>query len=130
MSDEQHTAEIVEALQSSGLAEVYTDEDGREVMRLTGEGAAMARELGILEHGPRVDVPATTPEDQPKSIPPLEIPGAFGTAVGAAMLGFEQALRSEPPPEIQAAEHIPEPSLGGSDEGLVIEFPDDLERER
>ena len=130
MSQEEQNAEIVDALRNAGLAEVYTDEDGHEVMRLTAQGASMARELGILEHGPQADTPAPMNDDEPESIAPLEFPGAFGTAVGAAMLGFEQALRSEPPPEIQAAEHVPERSLGGSDEGLVIEFPDDLERDR
>lgn len=130
MSEEEQNAVIVDALRDAGLAEVYTDEGGHEVMRLTDEGAAMARELGILDHSPPADAPAAATDDEPASIPPLEFPGAFGTAVGAAMLGFEQALRSEPPPEIQAAEHVPERSLGGSDEGLVIEFPDDLERDR
>ena len=130
MSEEEQNAAIVDALRDAGLAEVYTDEDGREVMRLTDDGVSMARELGILEHSPPADAPAPTTEDEPKSIPPLEFPGSFGTAVGSAMLGFEQALRSEPPPEIQAAEHVPERSLGGSAEGLVIEFPADLERDR
>jgi hypothetical protein len=130
VSEEEQNAVIVDALRDAGLAEVYTDEDGHEVMRLTDEGASMARELGILDHSPAAHAPAPATDDEPESIPPLEFPGAFGTAVGAAMLGFEQALRSEPPPEIQAAEHVPERSLGGSDEGLVIEFPDDLERDR
>lgn len=128
MSEEERNAAIVDALRDAGLAEVYTDEDGREIMRLTDEGASMARELGILEHSPQADAPAPTTEDEPKSISPLEFPGNFGTAVGAAMLGFEQALRSEPPPEIQAAEHVPERGLGGSNEGLVIEFPEDAPR--
>jgi hypothetical protein len=46
------------------------------------------------------------------------------------MLGFEQALRSEPPPEIQAAEHVPERDIGGDDGGFTIAFPDDLEHDR
>jgi hypothetical protein len=48
---------------------------------------------------------------------------ADGTAVGAAMLGFEQALRSEPPPEILASEHVPERGLSGAGDAMVIEFP-------
>ncbi len=130
MNEEQGTAEIIDALEAAGLAETYTDAHGREVMRLTEEGRAMAQELGILEHGSGRDGPATADRpEEPESIAPLEFPGSFGTAVGAAMLGFEQALRSEPPPEILAGEHVPERGLGGQDADLVIEFPDDLERE-
>lgn len=128
MTDEEQTADILDALETAGLAEVYLDPDGNEVMRLTDEGAAMARELGILEHGSSSDAPESTPaEEAPDELTPLEIPGSFGTAVGAAMLGFEQALRSEPPPEIMAGEHVPERGLSGDGE-LVIEFPEDLER--
>lgn len=43
------------------------------------------------------------------------------------MLGFEQALRREPPAEIVAAEHVPERSLGGSDDGLFIDIPEPLD---
>lgn len=122
--------EIVDALENAGLAEVYTDEDGNEVMRLTADGAAMARELGIFEHGPDDGASiGSTSRAAPDELAPLEFPGSFGTAVGAAMLGFEQALRSEPPPEIQAGEHVPERGLSG-DSDLVIEFPEDLERRR
>ncbi len=46
------------------------------------------------------------------------------------MLGFEQALRSEPPPEILAGEHIPERGTSGEDDGVVIEFPEDIPRRR
>jgi hypothetical protein len=48
----------------------------------------------------------------------------FGTAVGAAMLGFEQALRSQPPPEVMAAEHRPIRGLSGQD-GEIIVFPEE-----
>ena len=51
---------------------------------------------------------------------------SFGTAVGAAMLGFEQALRNEPPAEILAAEHAPERDYSGDGRGFVIEFPGDV----
>ena len=44
------------------------------------------------------------------------------------MLGFEQALRSEPPPEILASEHVPERGLSGADDAMVIEFPHEDER--
>lgn len=127
MNDAEQNAEIIEALEAAGLAEIYTDEDGQEVMRLTEEGQAMARELGILEHGSTLERPPAPPTEEPASIAPLEFPGSFGTAVGAAMLGFEQALRSEPPPEIQAGEHVPERGIGGQDSGLILEFPDDVE---
>jgi hypothetical protein len=129
VSDDE-LGEILDALENAGLAEVYTDANGDEVMRLTDEGSAMARELGILEHGPGTEDPEPAPTvDEPDELAPLEIPGTFGTAVGAAMLGFEQALRSEPPPEIMAGEHVPERGLSG-DADLIIEFPDDLERRR
>jgi len=48
----------------------------------------------------------------------------FGTAVGAAMLGLEQALRSEPPAEVIAAEHAPERGRTGNDAGLIIDIPE------
>jgi hypothetical protein len=73
----------------------------------------------------RVD-DATEPATEPLKV-------TFGTAVGAAMLGLEQALRNEPPPEVMAAEHLPERGRSGdagadeADGGLVIEFPEDLE---
>ena len=130
MSEAEQNAEILDALEKAGLAETYVDEDGRQVMRLTDEGAAMAAEHGILEHGPDVDTAEGAPtRTEPESLQPLEIPGTFGTAVGAAMLGFEQALRREPPPEVLAAEHMPERDLSTDDgEEVVIEFPDPIER--
>jgi len=124
---EDELSEIVDALENAGFAEVYADKDGREVMRLTDEGAAMAKELGILDHGSGEDAPGAIPaEKEPDELAPLEFPGSFGAAAGAAMLGFEQALRSEPPPQIQAGEHVPERGLSG-DTDLVIEFPEDLQ---
>ena len=48
----------------------------------------------------------------------------FGTAIGAAMMGFEQALRREPPAEVMAAEHMPERGSIGLDGDLVIDFPE------
>lgn len=126
MTEAEQNAEILDALEAAGLAELYTDEQGREVMRLTDDGATLARELGILEHGSGADEPEAAPTVEPPSLKPPEFPGTFGTAAGAAMLGFEQALRSEPPPQIQAAEHIPERGFSGEDDGVVIEFPKDL----
>ena len=65
---------------------------------------------------------AEQPED---TLEPLTLrKGGFGTALGAAMLGFEQALRNEPPAEILAAEHMPERGGSADDGGLVIEIPD------
>jgi RimJ/RimL family protein N-acetyltransferase len=63
--------------------------------------------------------------DHGSSGDPLTMAGSFGTAVGAAMLGFEQALRSGPPAQILAGEHMPERGGFGQDDGLVIEFPED-----
>jgi hypothetical protein len=59
-----------------------------------------------------------------RSRPPLTGTPQFGTAMGAAMLGFEQALRSQPPPEVMAAEHRPIRGLSGQ-EGEVIVFPEE-----
>ena len=53
---------------------------------------------------------------------------SWGTAAGAAMLGFEQALRSEPPPETVAGAHVPERGLAGEDEGTMLTFPDEVAR--
>ena len=58
-----------------------------------------------------------------RSSEPLSLKDTFGTAVGAAMLGFEQALRDGPPPQIKAAEQTPdERRVVGADD-LTIEFP-------
>jgi hypothetical protein len=77
--------------------------------------------------GPRADAslePASQvgADDQPSR--PLR--STFGTAVGAAMMGFEQAMRSEPPAEVMAAEHAPELGQSGEDSGIVIVIPDPL----
>ena len=42
------------------------------------------------------------------------------------MMGFEQAMRSEPPAEVMAAEHAPELGQSGEDSGIVIVIPDPL----
>ncbi len=44
-------------------------------------------------------------DDTPPKPEALVVP--FGAAIGAAMMGFEQALRREPPAEVMAAEHMP-----------------------
>ena len=76
-------------------------------------------------HDPDSDDEAVSEEP----IEALSMKNSFGTAVGAAMLGFEQALRREPPPEVLAAEHMPERDLSGDDgDEVVIEFPDPIER--
>jgi hypothetical protein len=59
----------------------------------------------------------------------MSLKDSFGTAVGAAMLGFEQALRGGPPPETVAAEDVPE--RGIADDGhSLIEFAESIERSR
>ena len=122
VSEPEQNAEILEALANAGLTETYVDEDGHEVMRLTEDGAAMAQELGILEHGSSGNAPEPTPaKDAPDELTPLEIPGAFGTAVGAALRGKDLDRRSEPPPEIMGGEHVHERGLTG-DTDIVIGF--------
>jgi len=71
------------------------------------------------------------PVELDEPVDQMSMKDSFGTAVGAAMLGFEQALRKGPPPEILAAEHIPERDLVSDDDGqFVIELPEPLERRR
>ncbi len=54
---------------------------------------------------------------------------SFGTAMGSAMMGFEQALRNEPPAETLAAEHMPERDhVSGGDGSFRIDFPKPIER--
>ena len=61
------------------------------------------------------------PDDEPAKPESLKV--LSGTAIGAAMLGFEQALRREPPAEVLAAEHVPQRGSIGLDGDLVIDFP-------
>lgn len=64
------------------------------------------------------------PDDEPSRPEALVVP--LGAAIGAAMIGFEQALRREPPAEILAAEHMPSRGSIGLDGDLVIDFPEQL----
>jgi hypothetical protein len=61
------------------------------------------------------------PDDESSKPESLKVPS--GTAIGAAMLGFERALRREPPAEVLAAEHVPQRGSIGLDGDLVIDFP-------
>jgi hypothetical protein len=77
---------------------------------------------------------AGDPADEAEAVLPAEAPGkpmsmkgSFGTAVGSAMLGFEQALRDLPPAETLAAEHTPERGRSGDGHDLVIHFPEALD---
>ena len=73
---------------------------------------------------PAERTPEATPEPADE---PLTLKGSFGTAVGAAMLGLEQALRDGPPPQVRAVEHTPDQrALRGCTE-LFIEFPEAAE---
>jgi hypothetical protein len=75
--------------------------------------------------------PADT-EDGPveldEPVETMSLANSFGTALGSAMLGFEQALRNDPPAEVQAAEHMPERGTIGEDDGLLLEFPEPIRR--
>jgi hypothetical protein len=64
------------------------------------------------------------PDDEPAKPESLRVP--LGTAIGAAMLGFEQALRRQPPAEVLAAEHMPQRGSIGLDGDLIIDFPEPL----
>jgi hypothetical protein len=90
-----------------------TDDDRRHNQ---GSDDAMLDEQGPVE----LDEPVET----------MSMTGSFGTAVGAAMLGFEQALRNEPPPEVLAAEHMPERDHTSGDGSVTIGFPAPIERPR
>jgi hypothetical protein len=50
--------------------------------------------------------------------------GSIGGAIGAAMLGLEEALRSQPPPQVRVAEHRPVRGLSGREDEDVLVFPD------
>ena len=68
-----------------------------------------------------IDAAAEIDDD---AIEPLKTSSGFASAVGGAMLGLEMALRDAPPPQVQAAEHMPERDHVGADGDVVIEFPD------
>jgi hypothetical protein len=71
-----------------------------------------------------VDPSGQEDEHEAQPTKPLSTKGSFGTAVGAAMLGFEQALRDGPPPQIQAAERTPDQSQVTGTADVVIDFPE------
>ncbi len=71
---------------------------------------------------PAADEPSRRDDEQ--EAPPLTTKGSFGTALGASMLGLEQALRDGPPPQIQAVEHTPDRRADSGDSDLVIHFPE------
>jgi len=54
---------------------------------------------------------------------------AAASALGAAMLGLDQAIRREPPAQVVAADHQPERSLAG-DDTVIIEIPEATESPR
>jgi len=58
------------------------------------------------------------------ALPSLKGGGTSGGILGAAMFGLEAALRKEPPAQVRVKESQPQRGLAGSDDGLVIEFPD------
>lgn len=39
---------IIDQVEAAGLVEVYTDDDGRQAMRLTPNGERVARQLAML----------------------------------------------------------------------------------
>ena len=77
--------------------------------------------------GPSGPASGEPEREEPADAPPdrLERSRSYGTAIGAAMLGLEQALRSQPPPEVLAVEHAPARGLSGQDEDIVLSARDD-----
>jgi hypothetical protein len=71
---------------------------------------------------PAPDDPDEKQEDQASEA--LNLKNSFGTAIGAAMLGLEQALRDEPPPQVQAAEHMPDQRRVPGNDDLELHFPE------
>ena len=68
------------------------------------------------------------PVELDEPVETMSLKTTFGTAAGAAMLGFEQALRREPPAEVLAAEHMPERDQVTSGDGeLIIDLPGPIE---
>ena len=126
------TADLVDA----GLVTVTTDDDGRERLALTEAGEELGRTLANeSDYDPDEALARLLSEEEARAVEssqlrlsrtePLTLRESFGTALGSAMLGFEQALRREPPAEIIAAEHEPERGYSGEGSPVVIEFPDD-----
>ena len=77
----------------------------------------------------RIDETGEGPVELDEPVEQMSMKDSFGTAVGAAMLGFENALRKGPPPETLAAEHVPERGeISGGDGELLIQFPEPMER--
>jgi hypothetical protein len=59
-----------------------------------------------------------------ETLPALRGSGSFGGALGAAMFGLEAALRREPPAQVRVKESQPQRGRSGSNDGLIIEFPE------
>jgi hypothetical protein len=80
-----------------------------------------------IEPRPREDID-DGPVELDGPVETMSMKDSFGTAVGSAMLGFEQALRNEPPAETLAAEHMPERDQISGDDGTTIIWPEPVER--
>ena len=102
----------ISELVGAGLIERRNDDLGRFVVQLTPAGEELAR--AVVDADATMDpeallarlLVAATPDDDRaerdaggRAPEPLTLKGSFGTALGSAMLGFEQALRREPPAE-------------------------------
>lgn len=76
------------------------------------------------------DAPMPSPEDiaqsQQVTEPLADGKGdgsALASALGAAMLGLDQAIRRAPPAQVVAAEHQPGRSFAGDDGDFIIVIP-------
>ena len=129
---EERIADLVDA----GLIEAASDEHGEVRLSLTAAGEQLSRALAAgSEYDPDDALARLLSQDQAQageiqrletsSNEPMTMRETFGTSLGSAMLGFEQALRRDPPAEIIAAEHVPERGYTGEGTPVVIEFPDD-----
>ena len=129
---EERIADLVDA----GLVEATSDEQGEVRLSLTAAGQQLGRALFAgSEYDPDDALARLLSQDQAQageiqrletsSNEPMTMRETFGTSLGSAMLGFEQALRREPPAEVLAAEHVPERDYSGAGTPVIIEFPDD-----
>lgn len=93
----------------------------------TDEGSTGVRRAGDGGLFDDAGAPDEQPLDTRTEPAPPSLAATFASAIGASMLGLEQALRSQPPAQVTAWEHRPVRGSTASDGGISLEFPDDGE---